>query len=60
MPTDFLDPGGRDAVDKTLQRLVNWDELRRIDRGLHDKPLFKGLTQQQCPHDALLQRLIRH
>ena len=33
-PTDFLDLGSRDAVDKTLQRLVAADELRRIDRGL--------------------------
>ena len=46
-PTDFLDLGGRDAVDKTLQRLVKWDELRRIDRGLYDKPQFNSLTQQQ-------------
>lgn len=45
-PTDFLDLGGRDAVDKTLQRLVKWGELRRIDRGLYDKPQFNSLTQQ--------------
>ena len=38
----------RDAVDKTLQRLVKWGELRRIDRGLYDKPLFNSLTQQQA------------
>ena len=50
-PTDFLDLGGRDAVDKTLQRLVKWDELRRIDRGLYDKPQFNSLTQQQSAPD---------
>lgn len=48
-PTDFLDLGGRDAVDKTLQRLVKTGELRRIDRGLYDKPRFNSLTQ----HDSV-------
>jgi hypothetical protein len=50
-PTDFLDLGGRDAVDKTLQRLVKWGELRRIDRGLYDRPLLNSLTQQQSAPD---------
>jgi hypothetical protein len=50
-PTDFLDLGERDAVDKTLQRLVKWGELRRIDRGLYDKPQFNNLTQQQSAPD---------
>ena len=50
-PTDFLDLAGRDAVDKTLQRLVKWGELRRIDRGLYDKPQFNSLTQQQSAPD---------
>lgn len=48
-PTDFLDLGGRDAVDKTLQRLVKTGELRRIGRGLYDKPRFNSLTQ----HDSV-------
>ena len=50
-PTDFLDLGGRDAVDKTLQRLVKWGELRRNDRGLYDKPQFNSLTQQVSAPD---------
>lgn len=50
-PTDFLDLGGRDAVDKTLQRLVKGSELRRIDRGLYDKPQFNSLTQQDSAPD---------
>ena len=50
-PTDFLDLGGRDAVDKTLQRLVKWGKLRRIDRGLYDRPQFNSLTQQQNAPD---------
>lgn len=39
-----MDVGGRDAVDKTLQRMVASGELRRIARGLYDKPTFNTLT----------------
>lgn len=42
---DFLDLGSRDAVDKALQRLVASDSLRRVDRGLYDKPGYNRLTQ---------------
>ena len=44
-PVDFLDFGTRDAVDKVLQRLVNAGDLRRIDRGLYDKPAINSLTR---------------
>lgn len=37
-PTLFARLGGRAAVDKALQRLVARDELRRLSRGLYDKP----------------------
>ena len=50
-PADFLDLGGRDAIDKTLQRLVAAGGLRRIDRGLYDQPTFNALTQQPSPPD---------
>ena len=43
-PGDFADLGGRAAVDKTLQRLATADELRRIDRGLYDRPRANSLT----------------
>jgi len=43
-PADFLDLAGRDAVDKTLQRMVAGRELRRIDRGLYDRPTANALT----------------
>jgi hypothetical protein len=43
-PVDFLDLGNRDAVDKTLQRMVASGDLRRIDRGLYDQPRFNALT----------------
>ena len=50
-PADFLDLGNRNAVDKTLQRLVGADELRRIDRGLYDHPTFNKLTHEKNPPD---------
>ncbi|MES0100696.1 DUF6088 family protein [Mesorhizobium sp. M0019] len=50
-PADFLDLGNRDAVDKVLQRMVKAAELRRIDRGLYDRPTFNTLTQQKSPPD---------
>ncbi len=43
-PLDFLDLGSRDAVDKTLQRLVAGKDLRRIERGLYDQPKLNALT----------------
>lgn len=50
-PADFLDFASRDAVDKTLQRLVKSGDMRRIDRGLYDKPKVNALTQQSSPPD---------
>jgi len=48
-PVDFLDLGARAAVDKALQRLANDDVLRRIDRGLYDKPSVNALTGKPAP-----------
>jgi hypothetical protein len=50
-PRDFLDLGARDAVDKTLQRLTRAGILRRVDRGLYDKPSRNSLTQTSNPPD---------
>ncbi len=50
-PGDFLDLGGRDAVDKSLQRLIATNELRRIDRGLYDLPRVNSLTGQTAAPD---------
>lgn len=44
-PVDFLDLGGRAAIDKALQRLVADGDLRRIDRGLYDRPALNRLTK---------------
>lgn len=43
-PTDFAGLGNRELVDKTLQRLQAAGELRRIDRGLYDRPTINSLT----------------
>lgn len=51
MPRDFLDLGARDAVDKTLQRLTRAGNLRRVDRGLYDKPSLNSLTKKANPPD---------
>lgn len=50
-PVDFLDLGSRAAVDKTLQRLVKSGSLRRVDRGLYDRPALNSLTQLPSPPD---------
>jgi hypothetical protein len=43
-PSDFLDLGQREAVDKTIQRMLTSLALRRIDRGLYDQPRTNQLT----------------
>lgn len=45
VPADFSTLGSRDAIDKTLQRMVSGGELRRIDRGLYDRPAVDQLTK---------------
>jgi hypothetical protein len=42
--SDFAALGARAALDKVLQRLVATRELRRIDRGLYDRPTRNELT----------------
>jgi hypothetical protein len=43
-PQDFLDLGSRDAVDQVLHRLTRNGDVRRITRGLYDKPKMNHLT----------------
>ena len=50
-PADFADLGSREAVDKALQRKVKSDSLRRIERGLYDKPKTNRLTNKQSVPD---------
>ena len=51
VPTDFAQFGNRDAIDKTLQRMVQAGDLRRIDRGLYDKPTLNRLTKRPTTPD---------
>ncbi len=48
---DFLDLGSREAVDKTLQRLTLASQIRRLDRGLYDRPRRNRLTGQMSVPD---------
>ena len=50
-PGDFADTGSRDAVDKAFQRLAKSGELRRIERGLYDKPRLNKLTGKPSAPD---------
>lgn len=50
-PADFADLGNRDVIDKNLQRLTKAGELRRIDRGLYDKPRLSRLTNKPTVPD---------
>jgi hypothetical protein len=43
-PMDFLDLGSRDAVDQVLSRLTAAGDIRRIARGLYDRPRPNQLT----------------
>ena len=52
VPADFAQLGNRDAVDKTLQRMVQAGDLRRIDRGLYDKPALNRLTRRPATPDT--------
>ena len=50
-PADFADLASRPAVDKALQRLVKTRDLRRIDRGLYDRPTSNLLTGRDAVPD---------
>ena len=48
---DFAQLGIRDVIDKTLQRMVLRGALRRIDRGLYDRPATNNLTNRVTTPD---------
>lgn len=50
-PRDFLDLGSREAVDQVLHRLNRGGDVRRIARGLYDKPQANSLTGQPTHPD---------
>ncbi|WP_293967264.1 DUF6088 family protein [Sphingopyxis sp.] len=51
VPADFADLGPRDAVDQVLHRLVRAGRIRRITRGLYDKPNLNALTGKSTHPD---------
>jgi len=50
-PADFADLANREVIDKNLQRLTKAGDLRRIDRGLYDRPRHNSLTNKQTVPD---------
>ena len=61
VPADFAALGSRAAIDKTLQRMVARGTLRRIDRGLYDRPTLNNLTKRPNSPDyrAVIDALAR-
>ena len=58
-PTSFAALGNRAVVDKTLQRLVERGALRRLSRGLYDKPRVDALLGPLWPSvDAVVAALM--
>ncbi len=60
-PIDFLDLGKRDVIDKTLQRMTQAGQIRRIDRGLYHRPGINKLTGKPTTPDyrAIIDALAR-
>lgn len=50
-PADFADLGPRETIDKALQRMVGSEDLRRIERGLYDRPKTNSLTRKRSVPD---------
>jgi hypothetical protein len=48
-PTDFLDLGSRDAVDKALSRMAATNTIRRVARGLYDVPRQHPIVGTTAP-----------
>lgn len=51
-PADFADLAPRRAIDSALSRMVASGELRRIGRGLYDKPWTNQLTGRPSAPDV--------
>lgn len=57
-PTQFLDLGSRDAVDKSLSRLAEAGTIRRLTRGVYDYPkLHPVLGPLSPPAEAIANAL---
>ena len=51
-PADFADLGDRTSIDKALQRLAADGDLRRVGRGLYDRPEHNRLTGRATVPDS--------
>lgn len=51
-PADLADLAGRAAIDKVLQRLAAAGDLRRVGRGLYDRPRVNPLTGRPTAPDS--------
>ena len=51
-PTDFLDLGGRAAIDQALSRLTKGGVLRRVGTGLYDLPRYSTVIKRNAPPDV--------
>jgi hypothetical protein len=60
-PVDLIDLGTRNAVDQALHRLTRAGDIRRIARGLYDKPGLNSLTAKATSPDprAIVDALAR-
>lgn len=59
-PKDFLDLGGRAAIDQALSRLADNGQVRRLARGLYDTPRLSAKLGQLSPDpDVVAQALAR-
>jgi hypothetical protein len=59
-PSDFLDLGGRAAMDQALSRLVRAGTIRRLARGVYDYPRMSQLLGPISPvPDVVAQALAR-
>ena len=57
-PDSFAAMGSRSAIDKALQRMVARGELRRLSRGLYDKPRHDELLGTLWPSvDAIVKAM---
>jgi hypothetical protein len=60
-PVDFLDIGGRAAVDQALSRMVRAGMIRRLSRGLYDIPQFNKMLNTYSPpgHTQIISAIAR-
>ena len=59
-PTDFVDLGGRDAVDKALSRMAASGTIRRLARGLYDYPKTHPVLGALSPAPEAVAKALAH